>query len=74
MFSSRFFNSSSTQTIPQWWAHVLQQALPLWDAPTQETMSILLSDDQFELVMQSLKEIKEGDVVRSADVFADLVD
>jgi hypothetical protein len=53
---------------------VLQQALPLWDSPTQETMSILLSDDQFELVMQSLKEVKQGDVVHSADVFADLVD
>jgi hypothetical protein len=74
MFFSRLMNPSSTKSIPQWFAHILHQALPLWDAPTQETMSILLSDDQFELVMQSLQEVKQGDVVRSADVFADLVD
>ena len=74
MFFSHLINKPSTQSIPQWFAHVLQKALPLWDAPTQETMSILLSDDQFELVMQSLKEVKQGDVLRSADVFSDLVD
>ncbi len=72
MFATRTIHHA--KSLMQSLAIGLVKILPFWDTATQETMSILMSDDQFDMVMLSLQEVKQGDVLSAEDVFADLMD
>jgi hypothetical protein len=72
MFATRTIDHA--KSLIQTFAIGIVKLLPFWDTATQETMSILMSNNQFDMVMLSLQEIKKGEVVTAEDVFADLMD
>ncbi|XVJ51994.1 MAG: hypothetical protein HEQ32_07960 [Vampirovibrio sp.] len=70
MFAHRHMRHAKTleRLLQQIW----QGLCPAWDFSTRETLSILMSDEQFDLVMVGLREVKAGEVLRLEDAFADV--